>query len=173
MPGIEPGASYMQSMRSTTELHPLLTPLLHSDFWLKSWKGGLVYDSKCYCESQELNLVQLLGRLTTLPPSPGPWMPCKFQCKAANKNEVQDMLSTHNVEVGWTGSAWVSANPGGAASLHVDDSGAQAVDVCLGVMSSTQNHLWTHIHLNGRRITLHELDIMECGAQWQEKVCTF
>ena len=23
MPGIEPGASYMQSMRSTTELHPL------------------------------------------------------------------------------------------------------------------------------------------------------
>ena len=24
MPGIEPGASYMQSMRSTTELHPLL-----------------------------------------------------------------------------------------------------------------------------------------------------
>ena len=25
MPGIEPGASYMQSMRSTTELHPLLS----------------------------------------------------------------------------------------------------------------------------------------------------
>ena len=24
MPGIEPGASYMQSMRSTTELHPLI-----------------------------------------------------------------------------------------------------------------------------------------------------
>ena len=24
MPGIEPGASYMQSMRSTTELHPLM-----------------------------------------------------------------------------------------------------------------------------------------------------
>ncbi len=24
MPGIEPGASYMQSMRSTTELHPHL-----------------------------------------------------------------------------------------------------------------------------------------------------
>lgn len=24
MPGIEPGASYMQSMRSTTELHPPL-----------------------------------------------------------------------------------------------------------------------------------------------------
>ena len=24
MPGIEPGASYMQSMRSTTELHPQL-----------------------------------------------------------------------------------------------------------------------------------------------------
>ena len=24
MPGIEPGASYMQSMRSTTELHPRL-----------------------------------------------------------------------------------------------------------------------------------------------------
>jgi hypothetical protein len=27
MPGIEPGASYMQSMRSTTELHPLLNTL--------------------------------------------------------------------------------------------------------------------------------------------------
>ena len=25
MPGIEPGASYMQSMRSTTELHPPYT----------------------------------------------------------------------------------------------------------------------------------------------------
>ena len=25
MPGIEPGASYMQSMRSTTELHPRLS----------------------------------------------------------------------------------------------------------------------------------------------------
>ncbi len=28
MPGIEPGASYMQSMRSTTELHPLPVQLL-------------------------------------------------------------------------------------------------------------------------------------------------
>ena len=27
MPGIEPGASYMQSMRSTTELHPHLKDL--------------------------------------------------------------------------------------------------------------------------------------------------
>lgn len=29
MPGIEPGASYMQSMRSTTELHPLLFEFLN------------------------------------------------------------------------------------------------------------------------------------------------
>lgn len=42
----------------------------------------------------------------------------------------------------------------------MNDGGAQAVDVCLGVMSSTQNQLWTHIHLNERRITQHELDIM-------------
>ena len=28
MPGIEPGASYMQSMRSTTELHPLAETLV-------------------------------------------------------------------------------------------------------------------------------------------------
>ncbi len=37
MPGIEPGASYMQSMRSTTELHPLIEQthtfmvLIHND----------------------------------------------------------------------------------------------------------------------------------------------
>ena len=33
MPGIEPGASYMQSMRSTTELHP---PLMASKIILET-----------------------------------------------------------------------------------------------------------------------------------------
>ena len=69
------------------------------------------------------------------------------------------MYSTYNVEVGWVGSAWVSLDPRRATSLHVNDGGAQAVDVCLGVMTSTQNHLRTHIHLNERRVTYHELDI--------------
>ena len=31
MPGFEPGASYMQSMRSTTELHPLLGQCLNPE----------------------------------------------------------------------------------------------------------------------------------------------
>lgn len=63
------------------------------------------------------------------------------------------MDSTYDVEVRWVGGAWVSPHPRGAASLHVNDGGAQAVDVRLGVMSSTQNQLWTHIHLNERRVT--------------------
>lgn len=32
----------------------------------------------------------------------------------------------------------------------MDDGGAQAVDVCLGVVSPTQDQLWTHVHLNDR-----------------------
>ena len=35
MPGIEPGASYMQSMRSTTELHPLIYSVLNIKDQLK------------------------------------------------------------------------------------------------------------------------------------------
>ena len=31
MPGIEPGASYMQSMRSTTELHPHIVSISKFD----------------------------------------------------------------------------------------------------------------------------------------------
>ena len=61
------------------------------------------------------------------------------------------MCSTYNVEVGWVGGARVSQDPWRAASLHVNDGGAQAVDVCLGVMSSTQNHFWTHIHLKKKK----------------------
>ena len=60
------------------------------------------------------------------------------------------MYSTHNVEVGRVGSARVSLDPWRAPGLHVNDGGSQAVDVRLGVMSPTQNHLWTHVHLNGR-----------------------
>lgn len=55
--------------------------------------------------------------------------------------------STHNVEVRGVSGPWVSADPGRAAGLHVDDGGPQAVDVCLGVVPSTQNQLWTHVHL--------------------------
>lgn len=33
----------------------------------------------------------------------------------------------------------------------MNDGGAQAVDVCLGAVSSTQNQLWTHIHLKERQ----------------------
>ena len=58
------------------------------------------------------------------------------------------MSKTYNVKVGWVGSAWVSPDPGRATSLHVNDGGAQAVDVCLGTMSSAQNQFWTHIHLH-------------------------
>lgn len=63
------------------------------------------------------------------------------------------MHSTYNVEVRWVGSAWVSPDPWRATSLHVNDGGAQAVDVRLGVMSSTQDHLWTHVHLKEKRVT--------------------
>lgn len=55
--------------------------------------------------------------------------------------------STYYVEVGWVGPAWVSPDPGRAASLHVDNGGSQTVDIRLGVVSSTQNHLRAHIHL--------------------------
>lgn len=61
------------------------------------------------------------------------------------------LYSTYNVEVRRVGSARVSSHPGRAASLHVNNGGAQAVNVRLGVVSSTQNQLWTHIHLNERR----------------------
>lgn len=69
-------------------------------------------------------------------------------------------VRTYNIEVGWVGSAWVSLHPGGAASLHVNDAGAQAVDVSLGVMSPTKNQLWTHIHLEERKVTLQEAGIL-------------
>lgn len=65
--------------------------------------------------------------------------------------DVIFMCSTYNVEVGWICSAWVSPDPGRTTGLHVNDGGAQAVDVCLGAVSSTQNQLWTHIHLKERR----------------------
>ena len=42
MPGIEPGASHMQSVRSTTELHPLC---------VFNYKTGFIF-----YESTELNL---------------------------------------------------------------------------------------------------------------------
>lgn len=32
----------------------------------------------------------------------------------------------------------------------MNDGGAQAVDVCLGVVAPTQDQLWTHVHLNDR-----------------------
>lgn len=56
-------------------------------------------------------------------------------------------MSTYNVQVGWVGSAWVSSDPWRATGLHVNDAGAQAVDVGLGVVSSAQNQLRTHVHL--------------------------
>lgn len=61
------------------------------------------------------------------------------------------MHSAYNIEVRRVGGAWVSLHPWRAPSLHVNDGGAQAVDVHFGVMSSTQDQLWTHIHLNERR----------------------
>lgn len=70
---------------------------------------------------------------------------------------LQEMHSTYDVEVGWVGSTWVSLDPWRASSLHVNDGGAQAIDVCLGVMTSTQDHLWTHVHLNERREEYCEL----------------
>lgn len=66
------------------------------------------------------------------------------------------MCSTYNVEVGRVGSAWVSPDPGRTAGLHVNNGGAQAVDVRLGAVSSTQNQLGTHIHLKERWAMLHE-----------------
>ena len=45
MPGIEPGASYMQSMRSTTELHPL-------DCW--GWWGQSIGKSERYVSSPSI-----------------------------------------------------------------------------------------------------------------------
>lgn len=58
--------------------------------------------------------------------------------------------STYDIEVRGVCSPWVSPDPRGASSLHVDDGGTQAVDVCLGVVASTQYQLWTHVHLNDR-----------------------
>lgn len=40
MPGIEPGASYMQSMRSTTELHPLRYIIMQTIFIQLLVKAG-------------------------------------------------------------------------------------------------------------------------------------
>lgn len=77
----------------------------------------------------------------------------------SNKVNVQlaTMLRTYNVKVRWKGSARVSAHPRRAASLHVNDGGSQAVDIRLGVMSSTQDQLWAHIHLNKGGTTHDEL----------------
>lgn len=55
--------------------------------------------------------------------------------------------STYDVEVRGVCSPRVSLDPRRAASLHVDDGGTQAVDVCLGVVPSTQDQLRTHVHL--------------------------
>lgn len=66
-------------------------------------------------------------------------------------NEISK--STHNVKVGRVGGAWVASDPGRTSSLHMDYGGAQAVDVRLGVMSSTQNQFWTHIHLFEKNVT--------------------
>lgn len=57
---------------------------------------------------------------------------------------------TYDIKVGGVCSPGVSADPRRAASLHVDDGGAQAVDVCLGVVPPTQDQLWTHVHLRDR-----------------------
>lgn len=64
--------------------------------------------------------------------------------------------NTYNVKIRWVGSAWISSNPGGVGSLHVNDGSSQAVDICFGIMSTTQNQLWTHIHLNKIRGPLCE-----------------
>lgn len=61
--------------------------------------------------------------------------------------ETADGGSTHDVKVGGVGRPGEASDPGGAARLHVDDGGAQAVDVDLGVVTATQHHLWTHVHL--------------------------
>ena len=49
MPGIEPGASYMQSMRSTTELHPPL--ISYSTIKIANENGISVraFNSRVYC----------------------------------------------------------------------------------------------------------------------------
>lgn len=67
-----------------------------------------------------------------------------WSCEEPEKN------GTYNIKVRGVCGPWVSSDPGGASSLHVDDGAAQAVDVCLGVVPSTQDQLWTHVHLNDR-----------------------
>lgn len=69
-----------------------------------------------------------------------------------NGGTPDKMHSTYNVEVRWVGSARVSPDPWRATSLHVNDGGAKAVDVRLGVMPSTEDHLWTHVHLKERKV---------------------
>lgn len=78
--------------------------------------------------------------------------------KAVNRttsSKIKQTFITYNVEVGWVCSTWVSPDPGRTSSLHMNDGGAQAVDVRLGAVSSTQNQLWTHVHLYKRQVTLH------------------
>lgn len=73
MPGIEPGASYMQSMRSTTELHPqrallsidflwrcLTVVVIGLLFWLFSWLWERL---KWDCDGMTANLGQFLAAL--------------------------------------------------------------------------------------------------------------
>lgn len=38
----------------------------------------------------------------------------------------------------------------------MNDGSSQAVDICFGIVSTTQNQLWTHIHLNKIRGPLCE-----------------
>ena len=56
-------------------------------------------------------------------------------------------MCTHDVKVGGVCRAGEPGGPGGTAGLHVNDGGAQAVDVNLGVVTATQHHLWAHVHL--------------------------
>lgn len=57
---------------------------------------------------------------------------------------------THYVEVRGIGCSRISPDPWWTATHHVYDCGSQTIDVSLCVVPSTQNQLWTHIHLYRR-----------------------
>lgn len=61
------------------------------------------------------------------------------------------MWYTHYVKVWGIGRTWVSPHPRRATSLHVNNGGAQTVNVRLCVVSSTQNQFRTHVHLEEKK----------------------
>lgn len=73
-------------------------------------------------------------------------------------HENNKKKSTYNVKVRGVRRPRVPPDPRRAASLHVDDGGTQAVDVCLGVVPPTQNQLRAHVHLQWTetRLSKHE-----------------